>query len=565
MTEALPVTDVSLEELLEAGAGNGVCVGAPVATVQVTVSPLGPSGDAEGEPTTEPCRTGEISVRAPHVKDRYDALWSTERASSREPGWHRTGDVGHLDPQGRLWVEGRLAHVVTTPDGVVTPVGVEQRVERLAEVQAAAAVGVGPRGTQVLAVVVVPADNARRRSGLSRLGRKRLRLAPAPLAGAVREAAGTEVAAVLVARALPVDIRHGSKIDRQASLGSSRPVPRRVLAPVRVLVTGASGMLGRATAQALVERGDDVCVLQRRPSGLACREVLGDVADPTAVRRATRGQDAVVHLAAKVDVVGRRADYDRANIAGTREVVDACLAEGVGRLVHVSTPSVAHAGRSLVGVGAGAADADAARGSYARSKAVAEQLALSADSAALAVLAVRPHLVWGPGDTQLVSRIVARARAGRLPVLGTGAALIDTTYIDNASAALVAALDAAGPVHGEPLVVTNGEPRPVAEILTSLCRAAGVPPPRIRVPACAGTAGRDGGRRDLVGLPPRGRAADHPVPRRAADDGALVRPAPHPGRPRVDARGQPRRGVREARRVVRRAAIRVGPGREDTT
>jgi nucleoside-diphosphate-sugar epimerase len=90
--------------------------------------------------------------------------------------------------------------------------------------------------------------------------------------------------------------------------------------------------------------------------------------------------------------------------------------------------------------------------------------------------------VWGPGDTQLVGRIVERARAGRLPVIGSGAALIDTTYVDNAAAALVAAVDACGPVHGEALVVSNGEPRPVAEVLGRLCRAAGVPGPRGRVP-----------------------------------------------------------------------------------
>ncbi|MGY5883611.1 NAD-dependent epimerase/dehydratase family protein [Modestobacter lacusdianchii] len=251
---------------------------------------------------------------------------------------------------------------------------------------------------------------------------------------------------------------------------------------MRVLVTGASGMLGRATATALQARGDEVTVLQRRPAGLPCREVLGDVADPAAVAQATAGQDAVVHLAAKVDVTGPWAEYLRANVEGTRTLVAACREAGVGRLVHVSSPSVAHGGSALVGVGAGAADPAHARGHYARSKAMAEREALAADSADLAVLAVRPHLVWGPGDTQLVARIVERARAGRLPVIGSGAALIDTTYVDNAAAALVAAVDACGPVHGEALVVSNGEPRPVAEVLARLCAAAGVPAPRRRVP-----------------------------------------------------------------------------------
>jgi 2-alkyl-3-oxoalkanoate reductase len=254
---------------------------------------------------------------------------------------------------------------------------------------------------------------------------------------------------------------------------------------VRVLVTGASGMLGRVTARTLMARGNEVTVLQRRPSGLSCPEVLGDIADRSTVVRAARGQDAIVHLAAKVDVTGRWPEYARANIDGTRNIVAACAGGGVGRLVHVSSPSVAHAGDPLFGAGAEAADPARARGHYARSKAEAERLALAADSPDLAVLAVRPHLVWGPGDEQLVARIVARARSGRLPLVGSGAALIDTTYVDNAAAALVAAMDACGRVHGEALVVSNGEPRPVAEILRRVCRAAGAPGTRGRVPTRA--------------------------------------------------------------------------------
>jgi acyl-coenzyme A synthetase/AMP-(fatty) acid ligase len=206
MTEALPVTDVSAAEIEAAGPGNGVCVGRPLPGVEVQVSPLSGRGAADGPRTSAPGTTGEVCVRAPHVKDRYDALWATERASSRDPGWHRTGDVGHLDAEGRLWIEGRLPHVVTTADGVVTPVGVEQRVEALDAVSAAATVGVGPAGAQVVVVVVVPAA-ARRGAAL--------RLADPGLADAVRQAAGTGVAAVLVTGRLPVDIRHQSKVDRR--------------------------------------------------------------------------------------------------------------------------------------------------------------------------------------------------------------------------------------------------------------------------------------------------------------------------------------------------------------
>jgi nucleoside-diphosphate-sugar epimerase len=252
-----------------------------------------------------------------------------------------------------------------------------------------------------------------------------------------------------------------------------------------VLVTGATSLLGRETVRALLRRGDEVTVLQRHSADLPCPEVLGDIADLAAVRQAAEGKDVVVHLAAKVDVTGPWSQFARTNIDGTRAVVTACRATGVGSLVHVSSPAVAHAGRPLVGVGAEPADPHRARGHYARSKAAAELIALAADSPDLAVLSIRPHLVWGPGDTQLVARIVSRARQGRLPILGTGAALIDTTYIDNAVQALVAAVDACPVAHGQALVVSNGEPRTVKEVLAKLCRAAGAPEPSWSLPVPA--------------------------------------------------------------------------------
>ena len=259
---------------------------------------------------------------------------------------------------------------------------------------------------------------------------------------------------------------------------------------MKILVTGASGMLGSAVARALHERGDDVTVFQRRPSGLPCREYLGDITDPVALRRAAAGTDAVVHLAARVSVTGRWADFKATNVDGTANVLNAAQAGGAQRMVHVSSPSVAHSGRSLVGAGATQAAPEHASGHYARSKAMAERLALAAPD--LAVVAVRPHLVWGPGDTQLVGRIAERARSGRLALVGSGAALVDTTYVDNAVEAIVAALDRAGDSPGpagHAYVVSNGQPRPLAELVARICAAVGAPAPRRHLPYRVARAG----------------------------------------------------------------------------
>lgn len=207
MTEMLPVANITLAEL-EALAAEwegplpGVCVGHPVKTAAVRIAPL----DAPDQLSTEPLITGEIVVTGPHLKDRYDRLWATQNASETSGRWHRTGDVGCFDPRGRLWVEGRMVHLIHTAEGPITPVALEQAAESVARVDQAAAVGVGPHGSQVVVIVVVT-DQPGRRSGVADLN----------LHDDIREAcrsSAPDIASVLTVPSLPTDARHNSKIDR---------------------------------------------------------------------------------------------------------------------------------------------------------------------------------------------------------------------------------------------------------------------------------------------------------------------------------------------------------------
>jgi nucleoside-diphosphate-sugar epimerase len=251
---------------------------------------------------------------------------------------------------------------------------------------------------------------------------------------------------------------------------------------VKVLVTGSGSLLLGGIASELLRRGDEVVCLQRRPAAFVghqnAREVLADVCDADAVSLAAHGCDAIIHGAARVGVVGSQKEFYDTNVRGTENILRATEQHNISRLVFVSTPSVAHTGHSLIGAEAGEAEIGRSRSYYAESKAIAERTVLNARNDRLAVVAIRPHLVWGPGDTQLVGRIVERAASGRLAIIGTGNALVDSTYIDNAISAHIAALDAlhiGSDCDGKAYVVSNGEPRTVNELMRSMCESAGVP------------------------------------------------------------------------------------------
>ena len=253
---------------------------------------------------------------------------------------------------------------------------------------------------------------------------------------------------------------------------------------MRVLVTGGGGFLGQALCRGLVERGHEVSSYNRGHypalDALGVRQLRGDLADRDAVAAACAGMDAVLHNAAKAGAWGSYDSYHSANVIGTGNVVAGCREHRIGRLVYTSSPSVTH--RATHPVEGGTADTvpygEDLKAPYAATKLIAEKIVLAANDEALATVALRPRLIWGPGDNQLVPRLADRARAGRLRFVGDGMNRIDTTYIDNAARAHFDALDhlAVGAAcAGRAYFISNGEPMAVRDIVNGLLRASGAP------------------------------------------------------------------------------------------
>ena len=253
---------------------------------------------------------------------------------------------------------------------------------------------------------------------------------------------------------------------------------------MKILVTGGGGFLGQALCRGLVQRGHEVSSFNRGHypalDALGVRQLQGDLAECEAVSAACAGMDAVFHNAAKAGAWGSYDSYHRANVVGTDNVIAGCRTHAIGRLVYTSSPSVTH--RAHHPVAGGNADnvpyGEHFKAPYASTKMLAEKAVLAANDDALATVALRPRLIWGPGDNQLLPRLVERANAGRLRFVGDGNNVIDTTYIDNAAQAHFDAFDHLGPgtaCAGRAYFISNGEPKTVRETINGLLRAAGAP------------------------------------------------------------------------------------------
>lgn len=261
-----------------------------------------------------------------------------------------------------------------------------------------------------------------------------------------------------------------------------------------------------------------VRVLARRPlpelAALGAEVIGGDLHDPAALVRGCQGCGTVFHVAGRVGVWGPPDDFFRVNVDGSRAVLDAARAAGVPRFVYTSSPSVVYNGGDLAGVDESAPLCTAAPCAYPTSKAAAEKLVLAANTPGFATTALRPHLVWGPGDRNVVPRVLALAEKGRLRIVGAGTNRVDVTHIENVLDAHLLAEQALGNCHqtgdsrsargtasatqpstgnresglpapaspaGKPYFITNGEPIILWDWINELLRGLGRPPVTRRV------------------------------------------------------------------------------------
>ncbi|MDJ0766135.1 MAG: NAD-dependent epimerase/dehydratase family protein [Myxococcota bacterium] len=258
---------------------------------------------------------------------------------------------------------------------------------------------------------------------------------------------------------------------------------------MNALVTGGGGFLGEAIVRQLVARGETVCSFSRNTypalRSLGVEQRTGDLVDADAVNKAVADCDTVFHVGAKAGAWGSYSDYFQANVVGTQNVIHACRKNKITRLIYTSSPSVVFNGLDMKGVDESVPYASHFEAPYPETKAIAEKAVREANSPELATVALRPHLIFGPGDPHIEPRIVAKAKAGKLRLIGNGENKIDIVYVDNAAKAHLLAADKLEPgsaIAGKVYFISNGDPRSIKEIFDMIMEIHGLPPVSRRVP-----------------------------------------------------------------------------------
>ncbi len=250
----------------------------------------------------------------------------------------------------------------------------------------------------------------------------------------------------------------------------------------KALVTGGGGFLGSSIVRMLLDKGIAVRSLQRSDSPelkkLGVEIIRGDISDLDTVINAAEGCYVIFHVAAKAGVWGDYVDYYQCNVTGTKNIIAACQTHNIQKLIYTSSPSVVFAGDDEKNINESTPYPDHFLTAYQKTKALAEQMVLEANNVTLATVALRPHLIWGPGDPHLVPRIIERAKTGRLRLVGKQNNLVDSTYIDNAALAHILAAEALGPnanCAGKAYFISNDEPLPMKELINKILAAANLP------------------------------------------------------------------------------------------
>jgi len=263
---------------------------------------------------------------------------------------------------------------------------------------------------------------------------------------------------------------------------------------MKAFITGGGGFIGYALACELVKKGFKVTSFSRNDYP-ALREIgvdinRGDITDANSVLKACENMDIIFHVAAKAGTSGVYREYYTANIAGTENIIHACKVNKIKYLIYTSSASVVFNGKNIEGSDESLPYPERPVSNYTATKAIAEQLILKADSPDLRTLALRPHLVYGPGDNHLFPGIISRAKTGRLRRIGDCKNLVDVSYIDNVVAAHINAARAMidnPAVTGKAYFITNGEPVLLWDFLDMIVQASGLEPVKKRVPVWVAT------------------------------------------------------------------------------
>jgi nucleoside-diphosphate-sugar epimerase len=238
--------------------------------------------------------------------------------------------------------------------------------------------------------------------------------------------------------------------------------------------------------------------------------VRGDLADVHALGAGAADCDVAFHAAAHLSDWGRPEDFERDNVQGTRNVLEACRAAGVRRFVHVGTEAALMAGEPLVHVDETAPLRPDSPALYSATKAKAEQAVRAASRDGFETVAVRPRFIWGAGDTTLLPQMADAVRSGRFAWIAGGRHLMDTTHVDNVVHGLRLAAERGRP--GAAYFITDGEPVEFRAFVTELLATAGVDPGGRNVPAVVARGLAVGGEAlwrvlPLPGAPPLTRLA----------------------------------------------------------